>query len=233
MRDCATAPGFEGWTPLRYAVVLHDHHLVARILQEEKGHVDVNVALTRDYPETGHVEGMTILHTAAAFSTMEVICQLVRFGADCTSRSRQGFQPLHIAAISNKPLAAKGILDISTRAQSKQLLDDNQNVLYATPLLIAAKHGSHECVQEFIRRGANQQAKDWLGMNALVCAAECERGEVRTIRYLLECEESTFNCNEKMKWANATTAGALMVASAKYLSCALSSVLGFQVAEDG
>ena len=233
MRDTACAPGYEGWTPLRYAVVLHDHHLVQRILEEEKGYVNVNLALTRDYPESGHVKGMTILHTAAAFSTPEVIFQLMRFGASTKARSRQGFQPLHVAAISDKPHTVVAIVEATTRQNRNALLDDCSNTLNATPLLIAAKCGSHDCVEELMKRGVNQGAKDWLGMNALVCAAECERGEVRTIRYLIESQESTFNCNEKMKWSNVTRSGALMVASAKHFSCALNSVMGFKLAEDG
>ncbi len=104
--------------------------------------------------------GLTPLHYAAAFGSLEAIGILVDRGADVNAKDPRDATPLHYAAWD--PARAQYLL-------SKGAAPDAATRQKRTPLLIAASSPSGSAaVPLFLKHGANPKARDVRGFNLLL-----------------------------------------------------------------
>lgn len=107
--------------------------------------------------------GLTPLHYAAAFGSLEVIQTLVTRGADVNAKDPRDATPLHYAAWD--PARAQYLLSQGAAA-------DTATKQKRTPLLVAASSPSgSSAVPLFLKHGANPKARDVRGFNLLLPSA--------------------------------------------------------------
>ena len=91
---------------------------------------------------------------------------------------RNGFTPLHLAAMHGDLTQVKRILDAGHGA------DPSQAVYRGTPLQYAAARGRVEVVRELLRREATVDAVDWNGRTPLIWASM--QGQTEVVHLLLD-----------------------------------------------
>ena len=127
---------------------------------------------------------MTVLHSAAVYSTPEVIRLLIDEGADTDPFTAFGFSPLHLAvsydvAVENIHALLDGGADIEARMWSTDKQPDNKGM---TPLHAAAAEGAPEAVIALLERGAKIEATDGqFGITPLHAAASASLENTRIL----------------------------------------------------
>jgi ankyrin repeat protein len=138
-----------------------DAAAVARILEADPSQVG-------HYPP-GKEWQTTPLHHAADTGNIEIAKVLLSKGADIEARNGDGLTPLHMAVASGRPKMVRFLLGQGADIEATNEQGD-------TPLLWGALMGdwvtSHEAIKVLIQRGANLQARNWDGLNAMELAGE-------------------------------------------------------------
>ncbi len=150
---CGTAAAADADARLAAAAKRQDTSAVRALLKQR---IDVNGA---------DAEGMTALHWAAHWNSLDTARLLIGAGAKPSVANRYGVTPLHEAAT----VANAAIVDILLKAGA------DANATYGegeTPLMIAARTGSVEVVKLLLEGGAAVNAAEkWRGLTALMFAA--------------------------------------------------------------
>lgn len=169
-----------GRTVLHYAAWGGSVHVVEAILQQAKRH---HVSLTEARDDNGDAA----LHVAAECGFAYVVAMLLsastvgesRVPSMVDARRRNGFTPLHLAAIHGHRGVAHALLDEGADIEA------TDGVIGWTPLHCAADNGRSRVVSLLLERGANVNAQDGeVGWTPLHLAAM--RGHQRVVQVLLE-----------------------------------------------
>lgn len=108
-------------------------------------------------------QGNTLLHSAAACSTLDLLGALLRKGASISAVGSNGQTPLHAAAVHGQHKAAHLLLLAGANVDATD--DDG-----ATPLILCAARGRTACCGVLLGYGANVTAVDASGRTAAVFA---------------------------------------------------------------
>ncbi|XP_066974427.1 transient receptor potential cation channel subfamily A member 1 homolog isoform X2 [Macrobrachium rosenbergii] len=134
----------------------------------------------------------TPLHLAIKRDSIESGMLLLEKGASPTIACKGGMSPLHLAA-------DKGCTRLCEVLLARKDVDVNlENESRATPLHLAALHGSLDVIQMLVRKKAKLTAVDKNGRNALHVAASV--GSVSAVKFLtkkgvpLKCKDDTGSC---------------------------------------
>lgn len=146
-----------------------------------KGEVAAAKALIEKDPalvEARDSRGMTPLHYAAHGGDADLVNFLIDKGAKLDARDAGSGTPLHFAAMNGRDEAAVALLK---RGAAVEARDDYQR----TPLLLCARErGQLSTARVLVEAGADVNAVDKFGSNALELAAWRGKGEV--VDYLLD-----------------------------------------------
>lgn len=148
-----------GMTALHLAAK-YNHPAVVQFLLKECN-LDVNVECTRQ-PYLGH----TPLHFAAQVVGGDMVCMLLRLGADANATARDGDTALHVAA----RFGDDAVIDELVRGGA---LVDTQNDSGLTSLMVASGLGRRRLVTALLRSGASVHLVDSSGNTALHHGLQC------------------------------------------------------------
>ena len=133
-------------------------------------------------------ENLTPLNTAARLSKKDVVTALIATGASPVP-DKYGRNPLHYAALSDRPAIAKEIL----RAYPKTLSAADNNG--QTPLHLAADKNRYRVARVLLASGANRLACDAYGRIPLHCAAQ--RLDLEMMKLLASSDPTSFDFPDK------------------------------------
>lgn len=159
----------EGCTVLHRAIRAHNLECVKQLSD-------------RCHLESRTEEGLTSLLTAAKYSNVQIICQLIDAKADCTAVDNRGQTVLHLALISPGTMALELI-------QTGRFSLEARDVDDMTPFLVASRYADLETV-EYLAEDAlvNIDARDKEGDSALAMAVVGNRLDL--LPYLLSIGSS-------------------------------------------
>lgn len=124
--------------------------------------------------------GDTALHMAAAGFRWEIVQDLLKKGADCSTKNRRGAEPLHYAADTNvwNPSAQVATIDCLIRVGANPNAVDKNGV---TPLHRAVRTRCAAAVEALLAGGAEPRIKNKNGSTPLHLAVQnTGRGESST-----------------------------------------------------
>lgn len=150
---CA-APDSNGRTTLRNVAARSTSSLLAKLLSLAQG-AGVDAAEP--------VGGTTALDAAIMLERADVVEVLLRHGASVEVGDRQGWTPLHFAALSGNCGIAGQLLDCA----SDRVCSGQGCTSGATPLHFAAAKGDNDMVELLVHRGASVAAVDRYGRKAV------------------------------------------------------------------
>ncbi|MDB6111404.1 MAG: ankyrin repeat-containing protein [Pedosphaera sp.] len=125
-------------------------------------------------PRYNDAGGSTVLHEAAKAGLAPVVQYLLKKGADANAVNSNGVTPLIGAAQSNR----SDVVDLLLAAGADVKAGNNNALICATT------RGSVELCGKLLHAGADVNAEDKWGYDALMAAARCARPEL--VRFLLE-----------------------------------------------
>ncbi|XP_034557183.1 ankyrin repeat and protein kinase domain-containing protein 1 [Notolabrus celidotus] len=150
----------QGWTPMHLAA-LRGHE--ATVVQLESQGACVNAR---------GMNGWTPLHLACHQSEAEVVARLLAAKADPNvSEDNEGWTPLHTACTS---LSLPSVLYLISHHAAVNAVNSGK----ASPLHLAAKHGSTPIIKALLQTGADRTLLDSSGSTALNVAQRCEKWDV-------------------------------------------------------
>lgn len=164
-------------TTAMHQAARNNHYKMLEIMAE-KG-ADVNI--TEDSPAEA---GNTPLHIACIYGSTEVVKVLEKYGADDSIQNVNGETPAHFAVMKKKFGG-----DLKTE-QRQELLEELKNIDIArndgnTALILNTKNHCYKgTIKELVRAGADINALDCTGSNALYYALEY--GNQEAARFLLK-----------------------------------------------
>lgn len=134
-----------GQTPLLVAAVGGRKGVVEELLRR-----GANTQLTKVCPGNKH-HGKTPLQRAAETGHADIVVLLLDAGPSYTPHNDARYHLIHIAAMKGRVEVVKHLLD------RDPLILDTTDAYGQTALLLAAKNGHQDVVQELLRRGADTQ----------------------------------------------------------------------------
>ncbi|XP_059488809.1 ankyrin-2-like [Neocloeon triangulifer] len=200
------AKDVHGWTVLHHAVSKGDVDIVKILaLAEEKLLLEERT-----------LAGSTPLHLAASGTNLDVCICLVELGANLIAETAFGENPLHRACLKGSPMIVQYLLGLGCYYGMEEnyfgytiwhllamanrmdvaevLLDDPKYGLNCntpggdgwTPILIAVQRSEVDLVRLFVEHGADLEAENCFGHDALLSA--CIGGKAENVEFLLNCK---------------------------------------------
>jgi len=117
-------------------------------------------ALQRGCDPNEAEDGRSALALACLNQSLDLVSDLIRFGADVNAAESDGTTPIFHAAFNGNSILVHALLDAGART-------DARNEVGQTPLMVAAKSGSVQTVLLLLRFGSTASARDQNGRNAL------------------------------------------------------------------
>jgi ankyrin repeat protein/ketosteroid isomerase-like protein len=146
-----------------------------------KGDVTAVKAMVEKSPRLAEArdgQGLTLLHYAAYGRSPDLVNFLIDRGANAGAKNTQGQTPLHVAAMNDGAEVAGALLK---RGAGLEARDDYGRTAL---VLCARERGQLATVRVLVEAGADVNAADKFGSNALELAAWRGKGEV--VDYLLD-----------------------------------------------
>jgi ankyrin repeat protein len=177
----------------------------------EKSHMDIVIFLAEQKDGVdGTIDGVPLIHFAAANGEKGAIERLLTSGADIHSQDKSKFTPLHLAALNGKFIAAEFLIKKGADVNAKDefgyiplhkaalkgnihvvelLIDKGSNVftvggVYQKPWDLASENG-HKDVADMLRKVMDRKEKE----NALTLTAlhkAAASGQINEVKRLLE-----------------------------------------------
>ena len=154
-------------TPLHCAVMVGNVEMVQFLL-------DKGAKINSDYQK----DGSTPLHLAAWFNFPKIVQLLIDRSADINKLNTRGSSPVHSAAWRNSAQALKVLLDHNAQFTVRNFTGNGN-----TPLYLAAKAGSVECLRMLLARDPNKQETLNLVCSGMHDNATCLEVAVARNRY--------------------------------------------------
>ncbi|CAM9546134.1 unnamed protein product [Chrysoparadoxa australica] len=192
-----------------------DHHGFTPLMLAAKGNdLDSLLALLAagaDVEARDDEGNDSALHGSVALGHLRIVEALLQHKADVAARNRQGFTPLMVAAVYNKPECALALLNASADTLDRSPEEDETSLHLAVrlghlrmvnlllqhmpasdlparngmnPIMLAASHGKLDCAQAVIASGANLEGRDAVDGGSSLHIA-CTRGHAAMTELLL------------------------------------------------
>lgn len=130
--------------------------------------------------DTPHADGVTATHHAAGYGNLNILKLVVSATnkKHINAKDNKGFTPLHLAAMREKNRSRKQVACISYLVECGANIENRAESFWNdTPLLSAAARGYIEEVEALLNLGADQEAKQVLGNNAVWLAESWSRSD--------------------------------------------------------
>ena len=186
-------------TPLYYAALCGFHEIVEHLITKHPQDVNADggyyvrplmAALAGEHFRTAdllhhngadpHIRGgsgVTPLHSAAYYGSLEVVRKLIGYGANINAKNIKKMDPLHWTSYGHY-FKDGSVLRLLLEHGADINAQDKDGW---TPLYIASKEGALEVVRLLLEHGADVEAKDKDGKTLLQVAAGKRRDEIRKL----------------------------------------------------
>lgn len=142
-KDELNAQDDMGITPLHWAAMTKDVSAVSALL-----HAGADV-------DTPHVGGNTALFEACGCNAEDCAKMLLAFGANVNAHRKDGYVPIHAAAMGN---ATRGLLSLLLSAGAD--VNNAQNIKNTSPLDLATIYNDAACCKDLLDLGADMEHVD-------------------------------------------------------------------------
>ena len=164
----------EDLTSALWTAVLTDDHALARELICRGANVNETQPCRLIYGPA-----MTFLHYTAMKGNVELVCLLIKHGANCNVRDTRNRTPLHSAVMMNDhPEVIEVLINEGAIVDAR---DDMQE----TPFLLAICHRFIRSAEKLIARGAFIDAIEGNGQSALHIAAMYPTADFSIVKFLI------------------------------------------------
>lgn len=165
---CGLGVGAVAAGPIHDAALKGDRELVSRLLGEGADMNEQNDA------------GETAIYLAALSGTAKLVDQLLVLGADATIRDKAGMTAVHAAARAGSAESVS-LLVGDAKLTARLDLNDHENSLGVTPLMVAADNDRGNVVAHLVGLDADLEIEDREGLTALTHAGKKGYAQIVTI----------------------------------------------------
>ncbi|KAL3866107.1 hypothetical protein ACJMK2_043440 [Sinanodonta woodiana] len=175
-----------GVTPLQFALSFKCEEAAKLLI--DKG-CDVNF-------RSGRLD-KTPLHISSEMGLLELVCILLKKGADLTAKDKKGHSPMHYASMKgHKHIVDMLIKENADQAESRSLNHRRKTDTNGlAPIHYAARGGRVDVVRSLIESGVDTDLPDMFGRSPLYLAARF--GHQNVVTELLRVENVDVNYKEK------------------------------------
>lgn len=169
-------------TPEEFLSIIEDHPSCSRwtqclLLKADSEFVELFLEAGADPDAINSSFGQTALYDAVKEGQLELINQLIEYGANVNKQNCFGWTPLHSAASSDYDDIVSTLISAGARIE---IADEKRN----TPLNSAAANGSPDAVKLLIDEGASIHSRGYLDMTPFLSASWLRR--VDCMKILIE-----------------------------------------------